>query len=270
MIAGNPQAIKEGGWRQGSILPNELVEVLRTEALVNEFDSNAVALVVTQDCDLVSLSYVSEPFFEIVILNPVESIDGNLTFGKNPRKLQFCLQPDNTAFEVSIHSRHSIDRKWLESYKPHPEHSTPMAVLRVLRDWIARRYTRSAFPDNFNERCSKVKPKIEACLKKRGSNLSGIFVRLNSWDELGDEDDYQVIVVATHPVALQEDELIDLYEFLDDVVENFDSCEGIQVIAHDLVSEAVFSLDDLRNSLKWECDHLSLRDEGPGIIAPSL
>jgi hypothetical protein len=55
LVSGNPESIKIRGWRQGSILPDDLVHKLHTDQALDEKHTKADAiLVVSQDCDLVS------------------------------------------------------------------------------------------------------------------------------------------------------------------------------------------------------------------------
>ena len=68
--AGDASSIKRNKWRQGALLPNELVDKLREEDGILprglEADANIVAVVISQDCDVVHRCFKTEPYVEII------------------------------------------------------------------------------------------------------------------------------------------------------------------------------------------------------------
>jgi hypothetical protein len=49
----------------------------------------------------------------------------------------------------------------------------------------------------------------------------------------------------------------------------FESIEGIELVDYQLVSEADFSLADMRTLLRWDYDYLSYRAGTPEDTAPA-
>jgi hypothetical protein len=66
--------------------------------------------------------------------------------------------------------------------------------LHVLVDWIAKRYTRPAFPDAFNERRAGSAKKIGKELKKNGKLITGIFLFISPNEECAAGESYQVVL----------------------------------------------------------------------------
>jgi len=112
------QKIRDAGWRQGSILPLELVRRLIKDGScpsLEEFRESADDdwwLVVSQDCDVVQRDFDKEPFVEIIRVETTEAHVGGDHWGKNPRRFQFVDKATGTEqlFQVIVHDRLRIDR----------------------------------------------------------------------------------------------------------------------------------------------------------------
>lgn len=270
-MLGNPESIKIRGWRQGSILPDDLVDKLHADQALDEKHTKADAvLIVSQDCDLVNRSYDAEPYAEVLLFSKVPKVDGNLTYGKNPRKLQVSAVWEEMCFETSIHSRQSIARCMLEDYSPAPISWNTDPTVEIIRRWISRRYTRVALPDAFNQRCKPVLPGVEKKLRASGRDFSGIYIRLSTYEELEDSADYEVLLVGTMRIAVKDDteKLLVLYEAMDEIEELLNLCNGICVVESSVIGEDEYTLDNLKDSQRWNWDHLSLREDDGGEIAP--
>jgi hypothetical protein len=59
---------------------------------------------------------------------------------------------------------------------------------------LAKKYDRAAFPDAFNDRIykSKAKNKIINILKKNGREILGLYIRLNTYKNLTDNEPYKI------------------------------------------------------------------------------
>lgn len=269
MQPGNPQEIIRRGWCQGSVLPADFSQELVDEGELTADSSADLLIVITHDCDLVNLAYNAEPFVEILHAAPA-SKNGNLFHGKNPRKIQFETGTGNETdvFEVSIHRRYLVERRKFENFDPDPIRSLDQKNIYALTRWVAKRYTRSAFPDTFNERVNTVGKEFEKILKKRGEYITGLFIALDPWSELSDDEEYTVILVATVENDSRTDEqLTELYQAIDEIGSLLDTCSGLHVVEGELVFESDFSLANLRTYSRFEYDYLSLREKPGGKVA---
>lgn len=263
-------SINERGWRQGSVLPPSLFEKLAELTGLEFSPERHCAIVASQDCDVVHPSYQVEPRVEIIRATRRDRIDGNLLFGKSSRKLQLELTSYGRVvpFELSVHERCPIDRKILQT--PDPDRSTLLTPeqKRQLAGWLAKRYSRHSFPDSFVRRVKERPPadELRDLLKTWGESISGVFLLLNSEDELVSGESYVVTAWVTVPVDDYDDEemrknLED--QFLPPLEKVFGAFSGIEMRDVMVVSEADFTLDDLRRTKRMDFDDLSYRDDGP-------
>jgi hypothetical protein len=170
----------------------------------------------------------------------------------------------------SVHDRLRVGREVLLLAPPCATRRIDGEEVDLIADWVAKRYTRAAFPDAFNDRLVPAAKKIERVLKRRGEFLCGIYLTLSSWGELPDGEPYEVILRATmlkSDMASRKSEQQSA-EAVDELAAVMSSCDGIDVIDASLVSESEFSLDDLRNSARWDFDHRSLSGDPGGPTGP--
>jgi hypothetical protein len=249
-------------WRQGAFLPDELTQELQQELNLSLNVANGDKLIITShDCDINSRNFSDEPYAEMIIARSSQ-LDGNKKMGKSSRHLQLQIQTDNeeTCYKMRASEKISILRTRLASFSP----ATYLSVKNTefLSEWLARRYSRAAFPNAFDERVSPIKSKIKKCLQSVAGEIFGIYFSLSD-EELLKTEPYKAIGFA---VMLDEDfcnntkldrckqAIIKLQGLLHGVGVEFD--EDIEV-----VSDKDFSLEDLRLTKRWDWDVLSY-DEG--------
>jgi hypothetical protein len=122
-------ALLESGWRQGTVLPRELVP---EGVLPSSIGTDAKLLIISHDCDLVNPSYELEPFLEFLVMRPrtAEARDGRLFNRKNPRRLQFEAEDLGTpsAFMKSTFTKSTA---WIGRFLK-TDRQTPQPRLRQL------------------------------------------------------------------------------------------------------------------------------------------
>ena len=142
-------SIQEFGWRQGSVLATETSQQLPIPFPQPLADGD-FALVISQSCDVVHPSYDLEPTVELLVARAIEDAakDGNLAFGKNPRKIQFQLDEaeGSQLYEISIHDRLRVPRDILDEAPPSDQITLDPDLVDLLARWVAKRYTRAALP----------------------------------------------------------------------------------------------------------------------------
>ena len=261
------QSIKERGWRQGSVLSSPLAS--RSAApRFSDWNADDRAIVLSQDCDVVHASYDVEPSIELIRGRIVTDENALVRHGRNPRRLQ--LDAGAGAFlDMSIHDRWVIPRRELEGDAPDDGLSIEVEDLLVLVEWVAKRYTRPAFPDAFNERRADASKKIEKVLKKHGRSITGIFLALDPNDELAEGESYRVLlrVTATKETLATRGTELELARVAKAIADALDDCNGIDVVDHALVSEAEFTLADLQYFQRWDWDYRSHSGDPGGDIA---
>jgi len=297
------EQIKANNWRQGSILPGRLVQVLDKTGALNMDAENAsqaslfsqivppilskcfsisnsasassgVWVVITHDCDVTNHSLDLEPFVEIVFgeLISQQEKDGNKEWGKNSRVLQIAspvgLYEETSFLEFNANTRVAVPRRFLAEFQP-ADSRLPAETVERFRSWFAKRYVRRGFADTFNERTRKAVSKLRKKFKKTGHLVSGVYL-LVADDEL--EGDYEVIVWVAMRTADYDNssKRKDANVLMGTIEAELDGCDGVTVLDSELRSEAEISLDDLRLMKRWDFDDLTLRDEPQDTIPPQV
>ncbi len=263
--------ININGWQQGSVLPEVLVKQLAAEGVAH-VDDGSLVVVLTQDCDLVHASYEVEPNVELIVGTLLQRADNGLRHGRNPRRLHLDVEQAaaNAAVGFSVHQRLVVPRSLLEDHKPHDTIRVGRDERRLLCEWVAKRYIRAAFPDAFNERAQAAYRKVEKELKRSGEHVTGLFLMIDPDEERAPEDSYRVVlrVVARSEALSDEKAEVTLVRVAKAIADALTSCEGIVVEDHQLVSEAEFTLEDLRFFKRWDWDYRSHSGEPGGEIVP--
>ncbi|MDD3179479.1 MAG: hypothetical protein PHQ04_03925 [Opitutaceae bacterium] len=196
----------------------------------------------------------------------IVAANGNLTHGKNPRRLHVPAVVGNSTvvLEAWVFHRFCFPRQVLEGFAPAAECAVPPEEIRTLIEWVARRYTRSAFPDEFNRRIKKAHVGFKKVLTDNGAVISGVWLALNPFAELAPGEPYRIgvrvaMTVEDYGDAAKRDQANTVVNALE---LGFTDCEDIEVERADFVSEADFSLSDLRNLARFDAyDYLSNLDE---------
>lgn len=77
------------GWRQGSFVKKEdVAKLIDTRPKILTADSRL--LVGTHSCDLAQPEHI-ESYVEVLVAHPIQTVDGNCTFNKNPRKIHLQI-----------------------------------------------------------------------------------------------------------------------------------------------------------------------------------
>ncbi len=241
-----------------------------SEATGLEFSPEAHrAIVVSQDCDVAHKNYVVEPRVEIIRGTIIAEANGSLLHGKSLRRLHLNLVAANeaTAVELSALERREIDRRILEAAGP--DSSTPLSrdQCRLVGSWLARRYRRDSFPNEFVRRLDESSERLERLYKKWGAHFTGVYLLVTPRDdELSANESYVIPSVwVTMRVEEFGKELV-RHPLEDDFVPGFkkvfDGIEGVKLKHVMVVSEDAFTLHDVRNTRRLDLDSLSNRGVG--------
>lgn len=186
-------AIRRNKWRQGAVfsaltVPSQLLPQLDKDK------SHWVLL--SHDCDIIHHDLENEPHAEVIALSVNRRRDGNLLYGKNPRRLQIQSDVAGHCFEFHVNSRRFISRRCLADFQPEDAVALSSEQVHALASWIARRYVRTAFPDAFNDRLQPINSELIRVLKGEGEWISGIYVAMELV-ELPADRPYDVLMTIT-------------------------------------------------------------------------
>lgn len=244
--------------RQCDVFDNTVLKRLQKLKPVNlnvALSEKSFCVVITQDCDIVHEETDEEPFIEFIIGNFSE--DKSCKNGRNPRKLH--LENNGQILEFIIHNRFFVKKDSLIGFK----FSDVLFELspdntKILKKWLGNRYTRAAFPDEFNTRLAKAKV---SKLTEKGisSRVSHIFFEVED-RELPSEEIYQlnVMVVVDNSYDVNKNDIEDAY------FEVFEHIEGIETNLR-VVTEDEVTLKDLQNYKRWDKDSISFSQKNQSL-----
>jgi len=196
-----PEWTRNTPWRQGHLLSDEAVTAI---GLINtEYPGDTVVIVATHSCDLTQLPD-KEPRIEVVVGRRIQELDGNYTHAKSPRTLHIGFEGDEPLLaEFVITEKHFIPKKLLEDFEPAIISRLSPAGLETFQLWLASRYRRSAFPDEFERRLTETKlsDKIAKAVRQHGEMITAVFFDVDDGQEIartGPNDIYVLDIYLLH------------------------------------------------------------------------
>lgn len=259
--------IRSSGWRQGCVVRREDTQSLLSESIdyVSSIEGRSKRLVVvTQDCDLVRDSSI-EPFVELVLCGEIEELQPLYQNGRNPRMLH--IRPVGTekslpVFELSIHDRFRVPKEAFRTLDIDKSTRLNTQDVRLLSRWIAKRYTRPAFPDAFNLRLGSVDAQLERLFKSGDAlAVTGIFLDVAD-EEFSPSEPYEIGVrVTAKAESWENDELRGALERFEERLSSIlENCAGIAILNDDIhvLPEDDLTLEELLRFKRLDKDYRSL------------
>lgn len=258
-------------WRQGHILSSEALRELR---LADGAD-DPIAILISHDCDIAA-NKSDEPCCEVVIGRAIESVDGNYTGGKNPRKLHLSISGgDVTLFaEFDATSKSDIPKETLFQFSPSRNAKLTHAERSDLVKWLVARYRREALPDQFIAQFKEdnLLRRFTKIIKNTSTHIHAIFFDLDSGGDVERQDPSDTYSLAIHlvynvdedPRAAQEaaeHAAKDISAELRRVLFSNGKWNKIELIECIAYSEDSYSIYNARMVTEWRFDYLSMEIE---------
>lgn len=210
-------AIKEKKWWQGSVIPASSL------GLEDQSDAN-YWVIASQACNIYNPNFEKVSVFELVAARQIDECDPKMTKGDNPRILHLVArsQDDIIALELDIQERRWLSRSLLAQIP-----RSTIYIRDAKRDegpdwnknlwldnfigWMARSYTRVAFPDEFNDsmRASRIEEVLKEKITKHQDKLYGIYLLVSA----DADDEWHGILGEMPPPYLLEIMLITYEDF---------------------------------------------------------
>ncbi len=267
-------------WRQGLWLSADSVQALGF--LSGEPAAELAVVVISHDCDLAQ-SPEGEPVVEVIVGRVVAEADGTYTNAKNLRRLhlpctagtrQVTVELDATGKRL-VAKRASDATPGLAGHVPEPSVKLKPEELRILQMWLAARYRRAAFPDEFDRRLkdeTKLAERLGKLFKSAGSHILALFFEVDGHREVlhsGADDPYELRIVVMYstkhdPTAAQQ-AAADSAEQIEAAFAKQckDKVTGqwrwIELASVDVLSDEAITYAMSQRLLKWQADHISLR-----------
>ena len=268
---------RETPWRQGHLLTDEAVEKLNLSS--DEVTEDLLVVVATHDCDLVQ-SPQKEPNVEVVVGHRIAGLDGNSTHGKSSRTLHVVFEGEEPLMaEFVITEKRSISKDFLCRFAPENRFRLSKESLGTFQRWLASRYRRSAFPDEFERRLkneTKLAEAMRKALKPHGESIIAVFFDIDEGAQVahcGIDDVYVLDVILLYASETDGGKAESAAKTAKEQIEKafrtklFDESSGkwkwIELRNVDAYSDAVFSYRDSTLLNRWRLDYVSLGAEPP-------
>lgn len=261
-------------WRQGHLLT---VEAAKALGLCHQNGQEKTLVVVaTHDCDLAQLP-TTEPNLEVIVGCAIEKEDGNYSLAKIARRLHIKFEGSKPCFaEFEAITKVQLAKAQLADFSPRQDTLLSPSSLQCFQLWLASRYRRSAFPDEFENRLKEngnLAEKISKALRPYGSLISGIFFDVDEGQEVkrvGQDDTYKLDILILHSVEPDfmkaETAAITLASSIKKAIEEVlfrptNSWKFIELSSCEVVAESVLTYEQFKGLKKWRFEHMSLKPD---------
>ena len=267
-----PNWTRNTPWRQGSLLTVETAKAVNV--LHPEDPDGSVVIVATHNCDLAQLPD-KEPYVEVIVGRKIHKLDGNNTYAKSARTLNLKFEGNEPLLaEFVITNKRFIQKTSLTGYQPNIDFYLSHSEFSTFQIWLASRYRRAAFPDEFERRMkdSGIASKIAKIAKQHGEKITAIFFDVDEGEEITHStptDTYLldiILLYETEPDATSAEDTANrakasieqafkekLYQ------EQSETWQDIELRDVDVVSEEALTYRQSTLLRKWNLDYLSLR-----------
>jgi hypothetical protein len=258
---------RQTAWRQGS-----WIAPLSNAGVCSEAGDASILVVITHDCDLAN---DAEPFVEFVRGTQVPKTDGNFERAKNARKLHVTLAA-GVSVELAFSERFAKAKADLEQAQPTLAGPCDEAAKAILKQWLAARYGRPAFPNEFEKRIDKVRKKLDGIVSKGElpKTLVGVFVALEDVGELAADQPYVLKMVLVYEDDGDLKKARDAASAAGAIRTLFEDAYGapgeataIDLESCDAIHVTKMTLADLRKYDQWRLEHVSFK-AGEPVLGP--
>lgn len=269
-------------WRQGHALTNETAISLGLVRV--EEAPTAVAMVVSHDCDLTQSPEV-EPSIEIIIGGRIAVADGNFSHAKNPRRLHLpCTENGSTIYlDLRARDKRGLPKENLATHLPNANMALTPEGSSILQRWLAARYRRSAFPEEFERRIDEtgLDKRIAKILEPLGTHLIAIFFDVDEGRELerkGSDDLYALRIDLLYSTELDPVAALDAAEQASSAISAAfrDRCfvtgkgwQGLELVSCEPISDEAMTYRMSTQLKRWNAEYLSLRADSVAAPMPS-
>lgn len=259
-------------WRQGHLLGSDAVKAFELHH-PTESEEQILVIVASHDCDLAQDPRV-EPDIEVLVGRQVAKNDGTYAHAKNLRKLQVQFEGESAFWgEFEATAKTAIDKRKLnEHFFPRTEATLSPENKATFQMWLASRYRRAAFPDEFEDRLTnnKLHEKIAKAVRPHSEFITGIFFDVDDGVEVvrdGPDDTYKLDIIILYSVGEDFDQIHSCAEaaaksieqaFEDKFFKPENRWKYIELSSCEVISESALSYHIFKQLKRWKLDHISL------------
>jgi hypothetical protein len=141
---------------------------------------------------------------ELVIGRRIEDVDGNYTHAKTARTLHIIFDgPAPLLAEFIATDKYHVAKEALAEFEPEAGFRLSPENRATLQRWLASRYHRSAFPDEFENRLkgASLAKSLRKALKPHGALISAVLFDVDGGENIkrsGPDDVYVLDITLVH------------------------------------------------------------------------
>jgi hypothetical protein len=264
---------KNTEWRQGLVLSDAAAEAL---GLVPAgAASESIVVMVTHDCDIASPAE-REPQVEVIVGKRVAALGAD-THAKTARRLHIGFRTDaaDVAVELLATEKRYLPKEAVLTTNPRRGWSLSPESLVTLQQWLAARYRRAAFADEFETRLKarpgEVDRKLAKALAGAGSHVLACFFDVDDGEEtvrLDPADTYELHITLLYDSTKDEVQAYDATQKAADAIEAVfvkafyvhGAWKNIHLLSCLAISDNAMTVAQSRLLKRWRLDHMSLAD----------
>nr|WP_202424013.1 hypothetical protein [Duganella lactea] len=232
-----------------------------------------LAIVASHDCDLAQHPD-GEPVVEVMVGSLLAKKEGTYVHAKSARKLHIEFGGASACWgEFEATGKFAIDKWALNEFQPRTDATLSPEDQATFQMWLASRYRRSAFPDEFERRLireTKLNEKIAKAVKPHGELIVGVFFDVDGGVEVtrdGPDDTYTLDITILHRADMDFDaaekaatEAAKAIEkaFTDKLFGPTKKWQHIELRSCEPLSESVLTYQVFKQLKRWRLDHMSL------------
>ena len=272
-------------WRQGDLLSQAASASI---GLTDPKKNEKYAVIITHDCDLAN---DKEAIVEVIIASLIEGEAGvQFLHAKHPRTLHLVYEGESAAtlaLELQHAQRELVERdRFLKAAEKNDAFSISEQSKRTLRQWLAARYGRPAFPEAFENRLRKQAGKLSVAnaiaktLPTETAHIIGLFFDLGEkrWVEAPDAEPYDLRIFVVYDAENGGPEARKAAEDMAKAISAlFAGAYGAAAQATEIALESCeaigdthFTLADLRRMDQWRLEYISNKDGGAYLPAGEI
>lgn len=263
-------------WRQGLVL--EKHAAIDLGLIPPDAADDSVVVMVTHDCDIAS-DVSREPDVEVIVGQRISNLGAD-TNAKAVRRLHISFDTSNGPVPVELHAASKVTRPKCAALAKPPRKDWKLAPegLVTLQKWLAARYFRSAFADEFERRLkdkpAKLDRKIAKALHVPSEHILAVLFDVDGGVERlrnGPDDLYELHITLLYDSSTDEPAAYEAAQKAADAIEDsferafFEASKwkNIKLLACVPVSDNAMTVAQSRLLKQWRLDYVSLEADPP-------
>ena len=263
---------RDSTWRQGDVV--SAADLCQLVGEIHRPDQ-AIGVIISHDCDLANAAE-KEPYVEVILARPIDRL-GQHAHAKNTRllHLQYLDGHSPRCFELLATEKYSVSKAKILALAPSARFKLSNSNRHTLRRWLAARYDRQAFPENFERRLrlcvsdskKTIAEAIATTLDDAGEYIRALYFDLDKGEEVERvaADPYHLGIVVLHIGSSEDDTAYAKAEEVAVAIEKiFEGASGIKLQYCDPVADSVLTIQQATSLKEWRLEYLSLRADPIG------